>query len=74
MKKVNLLLTISLMFFGLAANAKMNADQCAEQVRAEVKGISDSKKKSAEFKEKFQKCLTKNGLPASLAFSGKYKP
>ena len=50
------------------------AEKCADWARAEVKGTSDTKKKASEFKEKFQQCLTKNGLPSSLAFSGKYKP
>lgn len=50
------------------------AEKCADWARGEVKGVSDAKKKSSEFKEVFQKCLTKNKLPSSLAFSGKYKP
>lgn len=50
------------------------AEKCADWARAEVKGVSDKKKQASEFKEKFQQCLSKNGLPSSLAFSGKYKP
>ncbi len=50
------------------------AEKCADWARGEVKGVSDKKKQGSEFKEKFQQCLTKNGLPSSLAFSGKYKP
>tara|TARA_B110001454_G_C12723212_1_gene435863 strand:- start:6463 stop:6723 length:261 start_codon:yes stop_codon:yes gene_type:complete len=50
------------------------AEKCADWSRAEVKGVSDKKKQASEFKEKFQQCLSKNGLPSSLAFSGKYKP
>lgn len=50
------------------------AEACADWARGEVKGTTDAKKKGTEFKEKFQTCLSKNGLPSSLAFSGKYKP
>lgn len=50
------------------------AEKCAGWARGEVKGVSDKKKQASEFKEKFQQCLSKNGLPSSLAFSGKYKP
>ena len=50
------------------------AEKCADWARGEVKSISDAKKKGSEFKEKFQLCLSKNGLPSGLAFSGKYKP
>ena len=50
------------------------AEKCADWARGEVKGVSDKKKQASEFKEKFQQCLSKNGLPSSLAFSGKYKP
>ncbi len=50
------------------------AEACADWARGEVKGTTDAKKKGSEFKEKFQTCLSKNGLPSSLAFSGKYKP
>jgi len=74
MKKINIIVLTVVALFAFNVQAKMNADQCADQARAEVKGTSDAKKKTAEFKEKFQKCLTKNGLPTSLAFSGKYKP
>ena len=56
----------------LAESAR--AEKCADWSRGEVKGISDAKKKGTEFKEHFQKCLSKNGLPSGLAFSGKYKP
>lgn len=49
-------------------------EKCADWAKAEVKGISDNKKKMSEFKEKFQVCLSKNSLSSSHAFSGKYKP
>jgi hypothetical protein len=85
MKKMKILFSILLTVSATAFASSMptldkkkpegqRAEACADWARGEVKGTSDAKKKATEFKEKFQTCLSKNGLPSSLAFSGKYKP
>ena len=84
--KLKVFITVGICFFSLLSfggsmpktDSKMKEGEriqkCADWAKDEVSGTSDAKKKASEFKEKFQTCLTKNGLSSSHAFSGKYKP
>ena len=57
--------------FDQKLSALIWAEKCADWSWGEIKGISDAKKKGTEFKEHFQKCLSKNGLSRAFLVAEK---